>query len=192
MPFEFKQLEIPDVILIIPKVFGDQRGFFMETYKAPDFQKNGIQFDFIQDNHSKSKKGVIRGLHYQLPPKAQGKLVRVAQGKLLDVVVDIRKGSPYYGKWLAVELSGENKHMLWVPPGFAHGVCTLEDGTELLYKATDVYSPNDERGIRWDDPEIGIDWPLDNPELSEKDAVLPSLSGAENNFIYEKIEKEIA
>ena len=186
MPFEFKRLEIPDVILITPKVFGDDRGFFMETFKRSEFEKYGINLDFVQDNHSKSKKGVIRGLHYQLNPKAQGKLVRVTRGVLIDVVVDIRKGSPYYGKWLSVELTEENKQMLWVPPGFAHGICTLEDQTELLYKATGEYSPKDERGILWNDPDIGVEWPISDPELLERDARQPLLKDAENNFVYKE------
>jgi len=185
MPFEFKRLEIPDVILIVPKVFGDDRGFFMETYKDSDFKKNGIDVNFVQDNHSKSNKGVIRGLHYQLNPKAQGKLVRVTKGRVIDVAVDIRKGSPYYGKHIAVELSGENKKMLWIPPGFAHGICILEDDTEFLYKVSGgEYSPENDRGIIWNDPEISIQWPIRNPQLSEKDANLPLLKNADNNFIY--------
>ena len=186
MPFEFERMEIPDVILVKPKVFGDDRGFFMETFKKSDFVKHGINPDFVQDNHSKSERGVVRGLHYQLNPKAQGKLVRVSRGKLIDVVVDIRKGSPFYGKWLSVELSEENKHMLWMPPGFAHGVCILEDDTDLLYKATGEYSLEHDRGILWNDPEIGVDWPIDNPSLSEKDMKQPLLKDAENNFVYEQ------
>ncbi len=134
MPFSFKRLEIPDVILVEPKVFGDERGFFMETYKASEFKKNGIEYDFVQDNHSKSQKGVLRGLHYQLRPMEQGKLVRCVRGRIWDVAVDIRKGSPWFGKWVAVELSEENKLMFWVPPGFAHGFVALEDGTEVIYQ----------------------------------------------------------
>lgn len=186
MPFEFERMDIPDIILVKPKVFGDDRGFFMETFKRSDFDKYGINLDFVQDNHSKSEGGVVRGLHYQLNPKAQGKLVRVSRGKLIDVVVDIRKGSPFYGKWLSVELSEENKHMLWVPPGFAHGVCILEDDTDLLYKATGEYSLEHDRGILWNDPEIGVDWPIDDPSLSEKDMKQPLLKDAENNFVYEQ------
>jgi dTDP-4-dehydrorhamnose 3,5-epimerase len=186
MPFEFKRLEIPDVVLVIPKVFGDERGFFMETFKKSDFEKFGIKGDWVQDNHSRSKKGVLRGLHYQLNPKAQGKLVRVVRGAVFDVAVDIRKGSPWYGKWVGVILSEENKYMLWVPPGFAHGVAVLEDDTELLYKVSGAeYSPEHDRAIRWDDPEIGIIWPIREPILSEKDKNAPFLKDAENNFIYE-------
>ncbi len=184
MPFIFKRLEIPDVILIEPKVFEDNRGFFMETYKYSEFKKSGIHYEFVQDNHSKSKKGVLRGLHYQLKPMEQGKLVRCIKGRILDVAVDIRKGSPWYGKWVAVELSEENKLILWIPPGFAHGFIALEDDTEVVYKVTKEYSPEFERGIIWNDPYIGIKWPIENPILSEKDKNLPLLKDAENNFTY--------
>lgn len=186
MPFKFTRLEIPDVILVEPVVFGDERGFFMETYKASDFKTNGIPFDFVQDNHSKSQKGVLRGLHYQLNPKAQGKLVRCVRGKIWDVAVDIRKGSPWFGKWVAVELSEVNKLMLWIPPGFAHGFVALKDNTEVIYKVTAEYAPELDRGILWCDPELGIDWPIKEPILSEKDAKLPRLKDAENNFVFRK------
>lgn len=186
MPFEFKNLDIPEVVLIIPKVFEDDRGFFMETYKSSEFKKNGINADFVQHNHSKSKKGVLRGLHYQLNPKAQGKLLRVVKGALLDVVVDIRKGSPTYGKWVSAELNDQNKHMLWVPPGFAHGILTLENNTELLYEVTEEYSPENERGILWNDSEIGIKWPIEKPSLVERDKSNPPLKEAENNFVYKE------
>ncbi len=185
MPFEFERLEIPDVILVKPKVFGDERGFFMETYKASEFKKNGIEYDFVQDNHSRSQKGVLRGLHYQLRPMEQGKLVRCVRGRIWDVAVDIRKGSPWFGKWVAVELSEENKLMLWVPPGFTHGFVALEDGTEVVYKVTKEYAPELDRGIIWNDPDIGIEWPVENPVLSQKDSRLPTLKEAENNFVYE-------
>ena len=186
MPFEFIRLEIPDVVLIKPLVFPDERGFFMETFKKSDFVRNGINYDFVQDNHSKSKKGVLRGLHYQLNPKAQGKLVRCIKGKIWDVAVDIRKGSPWYSKWVAVELSEENKHMLWIPPGFAHGFVALEN-SEILYKCTEEYEPALDRGIIWNDREIGIKWPITNPILSKKDAGLPELKSAENNFVYQRV-----
>ena len=184
MPFSFKRLEIPDVILVEPKVFGDERGFFMETYKASEFRKSGISYDFVQDNHSRSQKGVLRGLHYQLRPMEQGKLVRCVRGRIWDVAVDIRKDSPWFGKWVAVELSEENKLMLWVPPGFAHGFVALEDGTEVVYKVTKEYAPELDRGIIWNDPDLAIDWPIEDPILSEKDRKLPRLKEAENNFIY--------
>ena len=184
MPFIFKRLEIPDIILIEPKVFGDERGFFIETYKSSEFKANGITYDFVQDNHSRSQKGVLRGLHYQLQPMEQGKLVRCVRGRIWDVAVDIRKGSPWYGKWVAVELSEENKLMLWIPPGFAHGFVALEDGTEVIYKVTKEYAPELDRGIIWNDPDIGIKWPIENPILSEKDKNPPRLKDAENNFTY--------
>ncbi len=184
MPFSFKRLEIPDVILVEPEVFGDERGFFMETYKASDFKRNGIDYDFVQDNHSRSQKGVLRGLHYQLRPMEQGKLVRCVRGRIWDVAVDIRKGSPWFGKWVAVELSEENRLMFWVPPGFAHGFVALEDGTEVIYKVTKEYAPELDRGIIWNDPDLAIDWPVGDPILSEKDRKLPRLRDAENNFTY--------
>ena len=185
MPFDFIRLEIPDVVLVKPLVFPDERGFFMETFKKSEFVRNGINYDFVQDNHSKSKKGVLRGLHYQLNPKAQGKLVRCIKGKIWDVAVDIRKGSPWYSKWVAVELSEENKHMLWIPPGFAHGFVTLEDA-EMIYKCTAEYAPELDRGIIWNDPELAISWPVKEPILSPKDAKLPFLKDAENNFVYKE------
>lgn len=184
MPFNFIKLEIPEVILIEPTVFSDERGFFIETYKSSEFKKNGIDYDFVQDNHSKSKRGVLRGLHYQLKPMEQGKLVRCIKGRIWDVAVDIRKGSPTYSKWVAVELSEDNKKMFWIPPGFLHGFVALEDNTEIIYKVTKEYSKEHDRGIFWNDPEINIKWPIDNPILSEKDKALPLLKEAENNFVY--------
>ena len=182
---EFIQTAISGVVLIKPKVFGDERGFFIESYKKSLFVANGIGADFIQDNHSKSAKGVLRGLHYQLDPNAQGKLVRCVKGAVFDVAVDIRHGSPSFGKWVGYELSEENKHMLWIPAGFAHGFVTLEDDTEFLYKTTGEYAPECDRGIKFDDPEIGIKWPkLANLLLSEKDQKQPLLRDAEINFIY--------
>ncbi|MGB4645270.1 MAG: dTDP-4-dehydrorhamnose 3,5-epimerase, partial [Dictyoglomaceae bacterium] len=149
MPFNFIKLEIPEVILIEPTVFSDERGFFIETYKSSEFKKNGIDYDFVQDNHSKSKRGVLRGLHYQLKPMEQGKLVRCIKGRIWDVAVDIRKGSPTYSKWVAVELSEDNKKMFWIPPGFLHGFVALEDNTEIIYKVTKEYSKEHDRGIFW-------------------------------------------
>ena len=145
--FTFQPLNIPDVLLITPKKFGDDRGFFMETYKLSEFQVNGISVSYVQDNHSKSKTGVLRGLHYQLKPFDQGKLVRVVSGSLLDVAVDIRQGSPFYGQHIAHVISAQNHEMLWIPSGFAHGTLILEDDTELLYKVTNEYSPSHDRGI---------------------------------------------
>lgn len=182
---EFIKTEISDVILIQPKVFGDERGFFLESYKKSTFIQNGIDYDFIQDNHSMSAKGVLRGLHYQLNPKAQGKLVRCVSGSVFDVAVDIRKGSPTYGKWVGYELSVRNKQMLWVPPGFAHGFVTLEDNTQFLYKTTNDYAPEYDRGVRYDDPEVGIVWPVAGEFiLSAKDQQQPLLKDAEINFTY--------
>lgn len=162
---------IPDVLVIEPRVFGDDRGFFFESFNAQDFaQATGVAADFVQDNHSKSARNVLRGLHYQVAPKAQGKLIRVVHGEVFDVVVDLRKNSSTFGKWVGETLSAENKKQLWIPPGFAHGFLTLSDCAELLYKTTDYYSPDHERCIRWDDPEIGIAWPLTaTPTLSAKD-----------------------
>jgi len=183
MPFSFRKLQIPDLILIEPKIFYDDRGFFMEVYKATEFEINGIRYSFVQDNHSYSKKGVLRGLHYQLNPRAQGKLIRCIKGKILDVAVDIRKGSPWYGRWVSVELSEENKLMLWIPQGFAHGFVALED-SEIIYKCTEEYDPSLDRGIIWNDPTLSINWTVSNPVVSAKDASLPLLKDAANNFVY--------
>ncbi len=169
---------IPDVFILEPKVFGDERGFFFESFNRQAFRDaTGLDLDFVQDNHSKSAKNVLRGLHYQLPPKAQGKLVRVVQGEVFDVAVDVRKGSKSFGKWVGETLSAENKKQMWIPPGFAHGFLTLSDTAEFLYKTTDYYAPEHERCIRWDDPAIGIAWPLDGvPSLSAKDAAANELA----------------
>lgn len=184
MTFKFTRLEIPDVILIEPKVFSDERGFFMEAYKHSDFVAFGIPVTFVQDNHSRSTRGVLRGLHYQNPPKAQGKLVRVVSGEIFDVAVDIRlaRGSPTYGKWVGIRLSAKNKQMLYIPPGFAHGLCVLSEVAEVIYKVTEEFSPRHEAGIIWNDPEIGIHWPIEHPILSPKDAALPMLRDADNYF----------
>jgi len=164
-------LAIPEVILFEPTVFTDERGFFFESFNHKEFEEVlGYSVNFVQDNHSKSTKGVLRGLHYQLPPKAQGKLVRVTQGEVFDVAVDIRKNSPTFGKWVGEKLSAENKKQLWVPEGFAHGFLTLSETAEFLYKVTNYYSKEYERSIIWNDPNIGIDWTLqEQPQLSEKD-----------------------
>jgi len=184
MPFQFKpQQALPDVVLLEPKTFGDDRGWFMETYKRSEFEANGIRADFRQDNHSRSTaKGVLRGLHYQKDPAAQGKLVRCVVGAIYDVAVDIRKGSPTYGRWVAAELSAADRNMLWVPPGFAHGFCTLTEISEVMYKATAEYSAPHDRGIRWNDPAIGVRWPIATPVLSTKDAQAPTLADADNTF----------
>ena len=175
------RLAIPDVVLIEPDVFGDERGFFFESFNQKKFDEaTGLSPTFVQDNHSRSSKGVLRGLHYQLPPKAQGKLVRVTQGEVFDVAVDIRKSSPTFGKWVGEHLSAENKKQLWIPQGFAHAFLTITETAEFLYKTTNYYSPEHERSIRWDDPEIGIDWANDiTPILSAKDAEAPALKDAE-------------
>ena len=173
---------ISDVLLIEPKVFGDERGFFFESFNARAFeQATGLDVTFVQDNHSKSAKNVLRGLHYQMPPKAQGKLVRVVQGEVFDVAVDLRRGSKTFGRWVGQTLSAQNKQQLWIPPGFAHGFLTLSENAEFLYKTTDYYSPEHERCIRWDDPEIAIDWPLTAavPMLAPKDAAAGGLAEAE-------------
>lgn len=183
---EFTHTSLSGVILIKPKVFNDTRGFFLESYKKSLFVEHGIIDDFVQDNHSKSVQGVLRGLHYQLNPHAQGKLVRCCSGLVFDVAVDIRKDSPNFGKWVGYELSAENKHMLYIPSGFAHGFLTLSDNAELLYKTTHNYSAAHDRGIKFDDPLIGIVWPqLDTDYiLSKKDSNQPMLDCAELNFDY--------
>ncbi len=184
MPFNFKKLEIPDVVLIEPAVFEDDRGFFMETYHQEDFRNAGIAEAFVQDNHSRSQKGVLRGLHYQKDPMAQGKLVRCVNGAIFDVAVDLRKGSPTCNRWIGVVLSETNRLILWIPKGFAHGYVALEDGTEVLYKTDNPYSRPHERGIIWNDPQLGIKWPIDGPTVSKKDAQYPSFKDADHNFRY--------
>ena len=165
-------LYIPDVLLIEPEIFGDDRGYFFESFNQENFKKvTGKKINFVQDNHSKSIKGVLRGLHYQLPPKAQGKLVRVTQGEVFDVVVDLRQTSVTFGKWIGEILSAENKKQIWIPEGFAHGFLTLSDTAEFLYKTTNFYSLEHERSISWNDPNIGINWPDINIVLSAKDKV---------------------
>ena len=174
------QTAIPDLLILEPKVFGDDRGFFFESFNQQTFQNlTGVNAQFVQDNHSKSAANVLRGLHYQIE-QAQGKLVRVTAGEVFDVAVDIRRQSATFGKWVGVLLSAENKRQLWVPPGFAHGFVVLKDNTEFLYKTTDYYAPQHERCIRWDDPTIGIDWPITQaPILSDKDQLGLLLSQAE-------------
>ena len=176
------ETKIHSLLIIEPRVFGDERGFFFESYNEKVFNEaTGVSPRFVQDNHSKSVKGVLRGLHYQLPPRAQGKLVRVVQGEVFDVAVDIRKGSPTYGQWVGEVLSAENKKQLWIPPGFAHGFLTLSDTAEFLYKTTDYWSPEHERAIIWNDATLNIDWPLKGiePTLAAKDAAAVAFSVAE-------------
>lgn len=175
MPFTFTRLDIPDVVLIEPRAFPDDRGFFLESYKASAFAEAGIADWFVQDNHSLSTKGVLRGLHYQLPPHAQGKLVRVVEGSVWDVAVDIRRSSATFGRWVASELSAENHRMLYIPPGFAHGFLTRSDRAQFIYKCTAEYDKASEAGIRWDDQELAIDWPgtRETFVVSAKDAALP-------------------
>jgi len=184
MPFAFKRLDIPGLVLIEPRVFEDGRGFFMETYKMPDFAAAGIRGNFVQENHSRSGKGVLRGLHYQNPPFAQAKLVRAIRGEVFDVAVDIRRGSPTWGKWLGVVLSERNRNMLYVPAGLAHGFCVLSGVAEVLYKTTDIYSAESEAGIIWNDQDLNIKWPVRKPLLSERDGRLPSLKDADIRFHY--------
>lgn len=172
------------VKIIEPTVFGDERGFFFETWNKRTYEEAGIHASFVQDNHSRSARGVLRGLHYQVK-QPQGKLMRVVAGRVYDVAVDVRRSSPEFGRWVAVELSADNKRMLWVPPGYAHGFLSLEDGSEFVYKCTDFYAPEHERTVLWRDPDIGIDWPLDGigqPLVAAKDAAGELLAAAE---IYE-------
>lgn len=176
------RLSIPDVLLIEPKVFGDTRGFFYESFNADRFRMEiGLDLDFVQDNHSRSTKGVLRGLHYQLPPHAQGKLVRAVRGAVFDVAVDIRKSSPTFGQWVGAELSEDNHHQLWVPPGFAHGFVVLSETADFLYKTTAYYAATHERCIAWDDPALDIRWPQMRiaPQLSAKDLQGLALGQAE-------------
>lgn len=179
-----KDCRLSGVKLIEPIVHEDPRGFFMESYNHKTFFDKGISMQFVQDNHSLSKeKGVLRGLHYQLKPKAQTKLIRVTSGSIFDVVVDIRKNSSTFGQWEAFELSARNKFQLLIPEGFAHGFCTLEANTEVIYKVDNFYSKEHDRGILWNDPRIGIEWPIQNPILSEKDSQQPILTSANINFV---------
>ena len=184
--FKFSKTNIHGVLMIEPKAFFDERGFFMECYSFKSFEENGFTLKFVQDNHSQSKKGVLRGLHYQLKPRPMGKLVRCIKGKIFDVGVDIRKGSPTFGKWFGEILSGENAKMIYFPPGFAHGFLALEDDTHVYYKCTGLYSKENERAIIWNDPEIGIKWPLDQIAgkviLSDRDKTHPRLKEAETNL----------
>lgn len=177
---EFIRCEIPDVVLVKPKIFQDQRGFFFESYKRSEFCDAGICADFVQDNHSSSKKFTLRGVHYQIK-HTQGKLVRAVIGEVFDVAVDLRKNSPYFGKWVGAFLSAKNKNQLWIPPGFGHAFYTISKRADVIYKATDYYDPQGDRSIRWNDPDLAIDWPLEgnHPIVSPKDANAPFLKEAE-------------
>jgi len=191
---KFRKIETPlkGVYILEPTVFEDHRGFFMESYNRKDFEELGLYFNFVQDNHSLSvHAGVLRGLHFQLNPKAQTKVVRCLKGAIYDVVVDLRKGSPTYLKWIGVILSEYNKRQIVVPKGFAHGVLTLVPNTEIFYKVDEYYSPEHDMSIRWDDPDIGIDWPVNDPILSEKDKNAPYLREVEDkiNFYYTEEER---
>jgi len=184
---DVRRLEIPDIVEIIPAKFGDERGFFSEVYNGKRLRAAGLSFEFVQDNHSLSNQvHTLRGLHFQVPPRAQGKLVRVLKGAVLDVAVDIRAGSPTFGKWVSIELSADKWNQVLIPIGFAHGLLTLTPDTEVFYKVTDFYSKDHDRGIRWDDPDLGIDWRLGGavPLLSEKDRRLPRLREISSPFSF--------
>lgn len=178
---EFIPTALPEVILIKPKVFGDPRGYFLESWQQQKFAVAGIHAQFVQDNHSHSSQWILRGMHYQIQ-NTQGKLVRVSRGAVYDAVIDVRRSSPHFGKWVGVELSDANHHMLWVPPGFAHGFLALTETVDFLYKCTDVYAPQHERTVRWDDPAVGIEWPLPagvTPQLAARDAQAGGIGDAE-------------
>jgi dTDP-4-dehydrorhamnose 3,5-epimerase len=185
MAFKFLRLDIPDVVLIEAQAFADQRGLFMESYKRSDFSANGIHDTFVQDNCSYSLRGVLRGLHYQKHPKDQAKLVSVLRGEIFDVAVDIRRGSPSYARWVGKVLSAQDCRLLYIPVGFAHGFCVLSEEADVLYKVTAEYAPELDRGIIWNDAEIGIRWPVNDPTVSPKDAELPPLHLADNDFRYQ-------
>lgn len=184
MSFQATPLSIPEVVLIETRTWPDNRGYFREVFKASVFAAPGLPAHFAQDNLSHSVRGVLRGLHYQKNPVAQGKYVSVVHGEIYDVAVDLRRGSPTYGRWVGVELSAASGRALYVPPGFAHGFCVLSETASVLYKVTTEWNGALEAGVRWDDPEIGITWPVANPILSPKDAALPALKDADNNFVY--------
>lgn len=188
LPVEFKpSASLPEVVIIEPHTIVDQRGWFLEAYKKSEFERNGIHVEFVQDNHSRSTAiGVLRGLHFQKRPAEQGKLVRCVSGEVFDVAVDIRKGSPTYAQWVSRTLSAENKRMMWIPPGFAHGYLTMSNISEVLYKVTREYSGRHDRSVRWNDPTIAIRWPVVNPILSMRDAEAPLLQDIDNNFVWKK------
>jgi dTDP-4-dehydrorhamnose 3,5-epimerase len=187
LDLQIRPLSIVDVKLVIPEIHRDARGFFSETYRASEMRNAGISTDFVQDNHSLSAEaGTLRGLHFQIPPHAQGKLFRVSRGAVFDVAVDLRVGSPSYGRHVSAVLSAENWLQIWIPPGFAHGYCTLEPNTEVIYKVTDYYTPDSERGLKWDDAALGIKWPVDpaNVKLSDKDRTQPALLELAPAFVF--------
>lgn len=187
MVLKFSRLAIPEVVLLEPNRHRDQRGYFEETYSRRAMSEIGIGIEFVQDNHSYSRdRGVLRGLHFQISPAAQDKLVRVARGSILDVAVDLRHGSPSYGKWVATVLSAENGHQLFIPKGFAHGYCTLQTDTEVLYKTSDYYAPEHDRGVLWDDPDLGVEWPVGRQDaiLSPKDSAQPRFVDLPRYFTY--------
>jgi dTDP-4-dehydrorhamnose 3,5-epimerase len=175
MPFTFQPTALPGVVIIEAEVFSDDRGFFMETYKRSSFAAAGVALDFVQENHSRSSRGTLRGLHGQRAPRAQGKLVRSISGEIFDVAVDIRPGSPTFGRWVSVTLSGENRRSVYIPPGYAHGFCVVSPEAEVIYKTTEEYAPELEFGVRWDDPTLAIPWPIASPRLSERDRRWPRL-----------------
>jgi dTDP-4-dehydrorhamnose 3,5-epimerase len=186
MPFTFKKLNIPEIILVDAQSFSDNRGFFLESFKESSFVSNGIKTKFVQDNFSHSIHGVLRGLHYQKNPKAQSKLVTALRGEIFDVAVDMRQNSPTFGKWVGEILSEKNHKLLYIPEGFAHGFCVISETADVLYKVNNEYSPENERGIIWNDPQINITWPIDKPIVQEKDSVLPVLKNADNDFVFTK------
>jgi len=185
MPFTFSPTRIAEVLVIEPRVFPDERGFFMETYKRSEFAAHGIGEPFVQCNQSRSSRGILRGLHFQKPPKAQGKLVRAISGAIFDVAVDLRKGAPTYGQWVGVELSAANNKMLYAPSGFAHGFCVVSAEADIFYMTSDEYAPALESGIAWDDPGLSISWPITIPQLSERDREWPRLRDTDTGFDYQ-------
>src|SRR5512141_965246 len=185
MPFTFSPTRIADVIVIEPRLFPDERGYFMETYKRSEFAAHGIGAPFVQCNQSRSVRGILRGLHFQKQPKAQGKLVRALSGTIFDVAVDVRKGAPTYGQWVGVELSAANNKMLYAPEGFAHGFCVVSNEADITYMTSDEYAPTLESGIAWDDPELNIAWPIVAPQLSGRDRKWPRLRDTDTGFVYQ-------
>lgn len=190
MPFAFLSGELPGIVIVTPRVLADQRGFFLESFKRSEFLAAGIELPFVQENLSRSSQGVLRGLHYQIEPAAQGKLVTAIAGSIFDVALDLRRGSPTFGRWTGCALTDTDRRMLWIPRGFAHGFAVLSETATVMYKVTAAeYAPDLERGIAWNDPTIGIAWPIADPVLSPKDSRLPRLSEAEHNFDYEELSK---